>query len=212
MYGPDGTSNQPARPADTCVRGSVSVAGPSTGAGAGTSRAEGGLGPVHGPGLAPSAAAASAGPSSVASPSHPTSSSAAGAPYATADPASDAPRSDTPTVHTAATTSPPAARRRAPHLQQRAVRPRSQQTLDGSGWQRELHGQCTRQVGRFFYECGIPFAIADTWAFTELMRLVASVDGSWRPPRREALRGAMLRQEEQTITRELSSIRTAWER
>lgn len=230
MYGPDGTSTHPVRPSQTFGRGSVggaaagSRAGPSTEAGPSIARAGHGLGAVHGPGQATPAAEPSLGPrvsqeqvgSAAAGPSRPSSSSAADA-HASTDPAGesdtplapDAPRSGTPTSHTPGTSSG-RARPRAPYIHQRGVRPR-QETLDRCGWQREQHTRCTRLVGQFFYECGIPFAVADTWVFRELCLQIAAVDATWRPPRREVLRGRMLCQEEETITRELSSIRSAWE-
>lgn len=207
-------------------------AGPSAGAGPSTSRGWHGLGPVHGPSEATPVPTAATGPSSgpgipqeragsvaggtsrptsssAAGPTHHGSSSAADAPHSTSDrtreggaaPSSDAHPSGTSSGHT---------RPRGPYVQQRGVRPR-QQTLDRCGWQREQHARCTRLVGQFFYECGIPFAVADTWVFRELCEQIAAVDATWRPPRREALRGRMLIEEEETITRELSCIRSAWQ-
>lgn len=65
-------------------------------------------------------------------------------------------------------------------------------------------------IRRLFYRCDLPFHLAKTPAWGDMVENVAAIGASYRGPSMESLRTTHLMREVQDVTKELEPVRESW--
>lgn len=62
-------------------------------------------------------------------------------------------------------------------------------------------------VSRFFAACGVPYNVADSVYFKDMLKAVATVGGTYQPPHRNTLRTTLLEKERDVVDKALKPVR-----
>ncbi|KAJ0757892.1 putative transcription factor/ chromatin remodeling BED-type(Zn) family [Helianthus annuus] len=75
---------------------------------------------------------------------------------------------------------------------------------------KEHRNQVSKDIGRFFYENGIPFNVANSPSFTSMLRSVGNYGRGLKPPTMHELRTWILKEEVKTTTKMVNEIKATW--
>lgn len=92
---------------------------------------------------------------------------------------------------------------------QSVQKPRMQATLNGM-FNATCRENVDEAVARCFYACGLPFLLAKSPYFTEMVYAISAFGKGYKPPSYDKLRTSLLEKEKMRVSRGLSTVESSW--